>query len=96
MLSKTEKRGEEKRKLMEGIGSETVHQAQSMKCAFFSALEKNFQYINEFLGTCYLTLPEKKKRTLKGKRRDNPICRCYFSSHVTENFIAVKGIKKKS
>lgn len=36
MLSKTEKRGEEKRiwKLMEGIGSETVHQAQNMKCAF--------------------------------------------------------------
>lgn len=44
MLSKTEKRGEEKRiwKLMEGIGSETVHQAQNMKCAFhfISALEK--------------------------------------------------------
>lgn len=38
---------------------------------------------------------KRKKRTLKGKRRDNPICRCYFSSHVTENFIAVKGIKKK-
>lgn len=42
MLSKTEKKGEERRKLMEGIGSETVHQAQSMKCAFFSALEKIF------------------------------------------------------
>lgn len=45
MLSKTEKRGEEKKiwKLMEGLGSETVHQAQKMKWAFFfliSALEK--------------------------------------------------------
>lgn len=57
--------------------------------------KKKFQHIKDFLGTCYLTLPEMKKRTLKGKRSGNPICRCYISSHVTENFIAVKGIKKK-
>lgn len=65
MLSKTEKRGEEKRiwKLMEGIGSETVHQAQNMKCAFlfYFCTGKKIQHIKDFLGTCYLTLPEKKK-----------------------------------
>lgn len=63
---------------------------------FISALEKKKnQHKRGFLGTSYLTLPEMEKRILRGKRRDNPICRCYFPSHVSENFIAVKGIHKK-
>lgn len=74
MLSKTEKRGEEKKiwKLMEGLGSETVHQAQKMKWAFFfliSALEKKNQHIKDFLGTYYLTLPEKKKKDTERQKK---------------------------
>lgn len=37
---------------------------------------------------------KRKKRTLRGKGRHNPICRWYFPSHLSEHFIAVKGIHK--
>lgn len=62
---------------------------------YFCTGKKNYQHKRGFLGTSYLTLPEMEKRTLRGKRRDNPICRCYFASNLSENFIAVKGIHKK-
>ena len=62
---------------------------------YFCTGKKKYQCKSGFLGTSYLTLPEMEKRTLRGKRRDNPICRCYFPSHLSENFIAVKGIHKK-
>lgn len=97
MLSKTEKRREEEKriwKLMQGLGSETIYQPQNMRYVssfLFLPWKKNYQHKRGFLGTSYLTLPEMEKRTLRDKRRDNPICRCYFSSHLSENFIAVKG-----
>lgn len=83
---------------MEGLGSETIHQPQNTSCVcsfLFLHRKKKCQHKRGFLGTRYLTLPEMEKRTLKGKRRDNSICRCYFPSHLSENFIAVKDIHKK-
>lgn len=102
MLSKTEKRGEEKDLETRGrawFRNNTIHQWQNVSCVssflFLHCKKKKNQHKRGFLGTSYLTFPEMEKRILRGKRRDNSICRCYFPSQLSENFIAVKGIHKK-